>query len=72
MAAAQEAGAVTLNWGVFINSVISFLIVAFALFMVIKGFNKMKREEEEAPAQPGKRTWRPVRRISPLRTTRQR
>jgi large conductance mechanosensitive channel len=49
VAAAQEAGAVTVNWGVFVNSLITFLIVAFALFMVIKGFNKMKREEEEAP-----------------------
>jgi large conductance mechanosensitive channel len=49
LAAAKEAGAVTVNWGVFVNSLITFLIVAFALFMVIKGFNKMKREEEEAP-----------------------
>ncbi|MEJ2343660.1 MAG: large conductance mechanosensitive channel protein MscL [Gemmatimonadales bacterium] len=49
LAAAQEAGAVTVNWGIFVNSLITFLIVAFALFMVIKGFNKMKREEEEAP-----------------------
>jgi large conductance mechanosensitive channel len=49
LAAAKEAGAVTVNWGVFVNSLITFLIVAFALFMVIKGVNKMKREEEEAP-----------------------
>jgi large conductance mechanosensitive channel len=49
LAAAKEAGAVTVNWGVFVNSLITFLIVAFALFVVIKGFNKMKREEEEAP-----------------------
>jgi large conductance mechanosensitive channel len=56
LAAAKEAGAVTVNWGVFVNSLITFLIVAFALFMVIKGFNKMKREEEapepEAPPEP--------------------
>jgi large conductance mechanosensitive channel len=52
LAAAQEAGAVTVNWGIFVNSLITFLIVAFALFLVIKGFNKMKREEEEAPAEP--------------------
>jgi len=50
IAAAREAGAVTLNWGVFVNSLISFLIVAFALFLVVKGFNRMKREEEAAPA----------------------
>ncbi|HSF08117.1 MAG TPA: MscL family protein, partial [Nitrospirales bacterium] len=41
--------AVTMNYGVFLNSVISFLIVAFAVFMVIKAINKMKREEKEAP-----------------------
>ena len=56
LAAAKEAGAVTMNWGIFINALISFIIVAFALFMVIKGFNKMKREEEapepEAPPEP--------------------
>ena len=54
--AAKEAGAVTLNWGLFVNSVISFLIVAFALFMVIKAMNETKRrlekEQEEAPAAP--------------------
>jgi large conductance mechanosensitive channel len=49
LAAAQEAGAVTLNWGVFINSIISFLIVGFSVFMVVRSFNKMKREEEAAP-----------------------
>lgn len=50
--AAQEAGAVTMNWGLFINSVISFLIVAFALFLVIKAMNNLKRQEEEAPEAP--------------------
>lgn len=52
LAAAKEAGAVTMNWGIFINAVISFIIVAFAIFMVIKGFNKMKAEEEAAPEAP--------------------
>jgi len=55
LAAAQEAGAVTINYGLFINAVISFLIVAFSVFMVVRAFNKMKREEEvveEAPAEP--------------------
>jgi large conductance mechanosensitive channel len=46
---AQKAGAVTVNYGLFINSIISFIIVAFAVFMVIRSLNKMKREEE-APA----------------------
>lgn len=52
LAAAKAAGAVTLNLGVFINTVISFLIVAFAVFLVIKGLNRMKREKEEAAATP--------------------
>lgn len=44
LAEAKAAGAVTVNLGVFINSIISFLIVAFSVFLVIKGMNKMKRE----------------------------
>ena len=53
LAAAKEAGAVTMNWGIFINALISFLIVAFALFMVVKSFNKMKAAQEaEAAAEP--------------------
>lgn len=50
--AASEAGAVTLNYGAFINNIISFIIVAFAVFMLIKNFNKLKKKEEEAPAAP--------------------
>ena len=56
LADAQTAGAVTINYGVFINSIISFIIVAFALFIVIKGMNKMKRKEEAKPAEPPKPT----------------
>lgn len=52
LAAAQEAGAVTINYGLFVNSVVSFVIVAFAVFMVVRSFNRLKREEEEAPAPP--------------------
>jgi large conductance mechanosensitive channel len=51
LAAAQEAGAVTINYGIFINAVISFLIVAFAVFMLVRNFNKLRRQEE-APAAP--------------------
>jgi len=51
VADAQAAGAVTLNYGVFINTVISFLIIAFAIFMVVKAMNKMKRQEEEKPVE---------------------
>jgi large conductance mechanosensitive channel len=49
---AREAGAVTVNYGLFINSIISFLIVAFAIFLVIRQINRMKREEEAPPAEP--------------------
>lgn len=52
LAAAQEAGAVTLNYGVFINTIISFIIVAFAIFLLIRSINKMKKKEEEAPPAP--------------------
>ena len=52
VALAAEAGAVTMNWGVLINNVISFIIVAIAVFFVIKGINNMRREEEEAPEAP--------------------
>ncbi len=50
--AAKEAGAVTLNAGLFINSVISFTIVAFAVFMLIKGMNSLQKKEEAPPAEP--------------------
>jgi large conductance mechanosensitive channel len=51
LAAAKAAGAPTLNYGVFINTLIDFTIVAFALFMVIKGMNRMKKPEEaKAPS----------------------
>lgn len=50
--AAQAAGAVTLNYGAFINTIISFLIVAFAVFLLIKGINSAKREEEAPKAEP--------------------
>jgi large conductance mechanosensitive channel len=52
LAAAKAAGAVTLNLGLFINTVISFLIIAFAVFLVIKGLNRIKREEAAPPAEP--------------------
>ena len=52
IAAAREAGAVALGYGLFLNALIAFLIVAFVLFMVVKAMNKMKREQEAAPAPP--------------------
>ena len=52
LADAQAAGAVTINYGLFINTIISFIIVAFAVFLVIRGINRMQREEEAAPEEP--------------------
>lgn len=49
VAQAQAAGAVTVNYGIFLNKVISFLIVAFAVFMLIKGINSLRREEPASP-----------------------
>jgi large conductance mechanosensitive channel len=52
LAEAQEAGASVFAYGSFIQNVLQFLIVAFVLFMVIKGMNKLRRQPEEAPAAP--------------------
>lgn len=52
VAAANEAGAVTLNYGLFLNTIVSFLIIAFAIFFVVRGLNRLKKEEEAPPAEP--------------------
>ncbi len=52
LADAEAAGAVTINYGVFFNVVISFLIVAFVVFLLVRSFNRMRREEEAPPAEP--------------------
>ncbi len=55
LAEATEAGAPVIKYGVFINTIIEFLIIAFAIFLVVKGINRMqemKKKEEEAPAAP--------------------
>lgn len=52
LAQAQTAGAVTLNYGAFINVVINFVIVAFAIFLLVKQVNRFKREAPPAPAEP--------------------
>jgi large conductance mechanosensitive channel len=52
--AAGEEAAVTLNYGNFIQTAVDFLIIAFAIFMVVKAINSMKKKEEEAPAAPPK------------------
>ncbi len=54
LAAARSAGAVTINYGLFINAMVSFLIVAFAVFLLIQAINRLHHEEKkvEAPAEP--------------------
>jgi large conductance mechanosensitive channel len=56
LADAQAAGAVTINYGIFINAIITFLIVAFVVFLLVRSINRlelrMREKEEEAPAEP--------------------
>lgn len=52
LAIAKAAGAVTLNYGVFINTIISFLIIAFSVFLIIRNINKLRRQEEAPPTVP--------------------
>lgn len=52
LSAAQAAGAVTLDYGLFLNAVISFIIVAFVVFLLVRSINRMKREEAVAPKAP--------------------
>jgi len=54
VALGEGEGAATLNYGVFIDTVINFVIVALAVFMLIKGINSMKKKEEAKPAEPPK------------------
>jgi len=50
--ASRGAEAITLNYGVFINTIVDFLIISFAIFILVKQINKMKRKEEEKPSKP--------------------
>jgi len=52
LAAAKAAGAVTINYGLFMNTIITFLIVAFAVFLLIRNINRLKRLEEAPPVVP--------------------
>ena len=54
LALGEGEGAATINYGVFIDTIINIMIVAFAIFMLIKGINSMKKKEEEKPAEPPK------------------
>ncbi len=71
LAAAQEAGAVTINYGVFINTIINFLIIAFVLFLVVRAMNRMQRAEAPAaPAAPTTRECPYCFSIIPIKATR--
>ena len=50
--AAQKVGAITFNYGVFINTMISFVIVAFAVFLLVRAINRLRREEQAKPTEP--------------------
>jgi large conductance mechanosensitive channel len=52
LAAAKEAGAATINYGLFISNLITFLIVGFAVFLLIKAVGRLQPETEEAPPEP--------------------
>jgi len=52
LAAAKAAGAATINYGVFLNQVINFLIVGFAVFMIVRQANKLIKKQDAAPAAP--------------------
>jgi len=68
--AAKDAGAATLNYGVFINEVINFGIIAFALFLVVKAMNSMKREQAAAPPPPTSKLCPQCQMEIPLKATR--
>jgi large conductance mechanosensitive channel len=52
LADAHAAGAITVNYGIFLNTIISFLIIAFVLFFIIRSVNRLKRAEEATPVEP--------------------
>ena len=52
LAEAQKAGAVSVNYGVFVNAVVKFVITAFAVFLLVRGINKLRQKEEAAPPAP--------------------
>jgi len=52
VAAAKAAGAPTINYGIFLNTVLSFLIVAFVVFLIVREVNKLRRGEEKPKAEP--------------------
>ncbi len=70
VAVAKSAGAVTMNLGVFFNTIISFLIVAFAVFLLVKTINRLKRQEEAPPPAPTTKECSYCFSIIPIKATR--
>jgi large conductance mechanosensitive channel len=70
LAAAKDAGAVTINYGVFMNTVLTFVIVAFAVFLLVKGVNRLRREQPAAPAAATTRDCPYCATAIPLKATR--
>lgn len=68
--AAKDAGQATLNYGLFINALINFLIVALAIFMLIRAINRLKGKPEAAPTEPNTKECAYCRTIIPLAATR--
>lgn len=70
LAAATAAGAPTINYGVFLNNVLSFLIVAFAVFMIVRAYNRMMIRQQEAPPPPSEKECPRCRMTVPVDATR--
>jgi large conductance mechanosensitive channel len=70
LAEANEAGAVTINYGMFINHMVTFLIVALVLFLVVRSINRLKKQKEEQPAEPTTKDCRFCKTEIPLAATR--
>ena len=70
LTAAKAAGAVTVNYGTFINTIVSFLIVVFAVFLLVRNINKLRREEEVPPAAPTTKECPYCLSVIPLKATR--
>jgi len=70
LADAQAAGAVAISYGVFINAVISLIITGFAVFLVVRGINRMRRQREAPPAEPTTKTCPHCQTTIPIGATR--
>ena len=70
LAKAKEAGAATINYGSFINNLIAFLIVAFAVFLLVRSYNRLRASQESVPAEPTDQECPFCRFTIPVRATR--